>query len=445
MNDRRKRLVGVVPIRRRKLTEDTNWAPGVVIRTKQLPTKSLSRMTMSETQWALTNFTRSIIETLIASRESPFGTQPLHAHSRYDQSASHPYRILMVAPVLNKSYDVLDTQFRFLLAKVNVVVHAIRNKDYGLLEEQVRIARSDARTMRVLRDVGMLLFGYIVAVAIGGLSSGEKFGKLPVALLTEGWNPIHVYYGKRNLITDDIPSNWRLKGVAKNEGGDEWFGQHGQDVAIAKFFNFKRNGFFVDLAANDAVWASNTFALESNFDWKGLCIEPNPFYWFRLSFRKCHAVGTFVGARNLDEVNVKLGFSKVAGPYSGIVGDGFDNKKASGDEAQRRYTASLKHIFEVFSVPKVIDYISLDVEGAEEFIMGTFPFSEYRFLTMTVERPKEELRRLLEKNGMRFVMDFKRGDTLWAHESVYKKGKALLDKNTEDIDAHKVKELPSWA
>ena len=276
-------------------------------------------------------------------------------------------------------------------------------------------------------------------------SSNTIRTNLPAALITEGWHPIHVNHGHRNLITEEIPEWWKLASIPQNKRGDEWFGQHGQDVAIAKFFNFKCNSFFVDLAANDAVWASNTFALESNFDWKGICIEPNPFYWFRLSFRKCHAVGAFVGEKNLDEVNVKLGFSKVTGPYSGIVGDKFDSKSVKNDESQRRYTASLKHIFEVFHAPKVIDYISLDVEGAEDFIMTGFPFDEYQFLTMSVERPKEELRKLLEKNGMRHVMDFKRGDTLWAHESVYKKGKKLLDKNPEDVSAHKVKDLPTWA
>lgn len=353
----------------------------------------------------------------------------------------------MVTPVINKSYHVLESHLLIALSKLRALIQSLRSDPrYTSLRDDPRVLRytSDPHAMRLARDVGMLLLGILLAVCVVP-TANASLRSLPTALVTEGWNPIHVYFGKRDLITDDIPSQWRLKGVEKNQDGDEWFGQHGQDVAVAKFFNFKRNGFFVDLAANDAVWASNTFALESNYDWKGLCIEPNPYYWFRLSFRKCHAVGTFVGAKNLEEVNVKLGFSKAAGPYSGIVGDGFDNKVAKNDESQRRYTASLKHIFEIFNVPKVIDYISLDVEGAEEFIMGTFPFKEYRFLTMTIERPKEELKKLLEEHGMKFVMDFKRGDTLWAHESVYKKGMALLDKNPEDVDAHKVKDMPSWA
>jgi len=275
-------------------------------------------------------------------------------------------------------------------------------------------------------------------------SAGD--GTLSTALdLPDGWHPINVYYGAKNLLTDEIPEKWRVKGAPKNEKegvSREWFGQHGQDVAVAKFFNFKKNGFFVDLASNDAVWASNTYALETNYGWNGICIEPNPYYWFRLSFRKCHALGALIGEKNLDEVKVQLSYSKTGGPLGGIIGDGFDNKRESKD-TERRYTASLLHIFEAFNAPNEIDYISLDVEGAEEFIMSNFPFDRYRFLTMTIERPKDELRKLLEKNGYKHVLDFRRGDTLWAHESVYEDGKALVEKDKEDINNHAVANLPN--
>ena len=298
---------------------------------------------------------------------------------------------------------------------------------------------------RVFRDFALLGIGIVVGLlfarekevshagrALRVQGTEEKSSFSLSKFLPEGWHPIYVFFGKRNLITDDIPSKWWVSGVEKNENGQEWFGQHGQDVAVAKFLNFKRGGFFVDLAANDAVWASNTFALETNFDWKGICIEPNPYYWFRLSFRKCQAVGAVIGEKNLDEVKVQLSYNKAVGPFGGIVGADFDNKR-EGTDAERRYTVSLTEIFETFQAPPVIDYISLDVEGAEEFIMKSFPFHKYKFLTMTIERPKDELRSLLEDNGYKHVMDFRRGDTLWAHQSVYEKGKASLAKNQDGM------------
>ena len=67
--------------------------------------------------------------------------------------------------------------------------------------------------------------------------------------------------------------------------------------------------FFVDLAANDALYLSNTFVLEKN-GWEGVCIEANPEYWYGLaSFRTCTIVGAAVGGKPEDdglEVNFAL-------------------------------------------------------------------------------------------------------------------------------------------
>ena len=60
-------------------------------------------------------------------------------------------------------------------------------------------------------------------------------------------------------------------------------------------YNRSREKFFVDLASNDAVTSSNTLLLEQN-NWRGLCIEPNPIYWYRLaSYRTCSVIGAMVG------------------------------------------------------------------------------------------------------------------------------------------------------
>ena len=67
--------------------------------------------------------------------------------------------------------------------------------------------------------------------------------------------------------------------------------------------------FFVDLAANDALYLSNTFVLEKN-GWEGVCIEANPEYWYGLaSFRTCTIIGAAVGGKPEDdglEVNFAL-------------------------------------------------------------------------------------------------------------------------------------------
>ena len=56
-------------------------------------------------------------------------------------------------------------------------------------------------------------------------------------------------------------------------------------------------------------------------------------------------------------------------------------------------------LFAQTDIPKVIDYLSLDVEGAETMIMSAFPFDSHTIKVMTVERPTPELKRLLQRHG----------------------------------------------
>lgn len=311
------------------------------------------------------------------------------------------------------------------------------------------------------RDVGLVGIGIIVGMVLvsvfsasSGPTNSHTNGGAVRALsnqcpetasslaLPAGVRPIYVHTGNFDLLSDAIPTKWWLATSPAHSANvhGEWFAQHGQDVAVAKFHNFKQNGFFVDLAANDAVWASNTFSLEQNFGWKGICIEANNYYWFRLGFRKCHTVGAIVGGTDGDSVEVSLGQGKAHGPYGGIVGDDFDNKKKkkTQEEPEKRYTLSLATILKTFDAPSVIDYLSLDVEGAESFILKEFPFDKYTFKTMTIERPKDDLRKLFEKHGYKHVLDFRRGDTLWAHKSVYAQGQPLTEIAPDDIDHHLV-------
>ena len=102
--------------------------------------------------------------------------------------------------------------------------------------------------------------------------------------------------------------------------------------------------------------------------------------------------------------------------HGGIVGDMFDNKRKR--DSVQEYTITLHDIFRKYDVPQVIDYMSLDVEGAEEFIMNGFDFDTYSFKILTIERPKENLRRLLERHNYKQIQRLTRwGETLWIHSN----------------------------
>jgi hypothetical protein len=198
--------------------------------------------------------------------------------------------------------------------------------------------------------------------------------------------------------------------------GRMWFAQANQDQVVWALLRQKTNGYFIDLAANDALELSNTVSLEVNAQWRGLCVEPNPMYWYNLTyFRTCHVVAAVVGKTRMEPMY----FRYDAGDHGGIVGDRFDNGKRWQRKSLLQYTVPLLEVLQYHQAPRVIDYLSLDVEGAEEFILESFPFDQYTISILTVERPDESLRNLLEQHGYQFLKRLtKWGETLWAHKSV---------------------------
>ena len=203
----------------------------------------------------------------------------------------------------------------------------------------------------------------------------------------------------------------------ESEGENKSYSQVGQDKVILKLVDahVKKGGtssnFFIDLAANDATDSSNSLHLEQ-MGWSGLCIEGNPKYWYRLAaLRKCTVIGGFVGGtKDGVEVEVKLHNNALGG----IVGEGFDNKNG-GDE--KRQLVTIATVYKEMNVPDIIDYMSLDVEGAEYIVMKNFPFKTKKIRILTVERPSIELQGLLRDNGYkRNPKDFAFwGETLWFH------------------------------
>lgn len=231
------------------------------------------------------------------------------------------------------------------------------------------------------------------AVSSVSRNEGREYG--------QGWHSIEVFYGKTDHLERMLPQDL------------EWFSQARQDEAVTTLLRGKRGGFFVDLAANDATVLSNTYSLEKKFGWNGLCVEPNPMYWANLTYRDCQVVAAIVGNQRMEEMYFRFD----AGDHGGVIG--FDNGNHLKRKAEPKYTVTLSEILHRFNAPRKIDYLSLDVEGAEEFIMQNFPMNDFTISLMTVERPKDSLKQLFDKNGFKQIQRLSTwGETLWAHESV---------------------------
>ena len=53
----------------------------------------------------------------------------------------------------------------------------------------------------------------------------------------------------------------------------KYYSQAGQDKWVDDFFKSKKDGYFLDIGAYDGIHLSNTYYLENELGWDGLCID----------------------------------------------------------------------------------------------------------------------------------------------------------------------------
>lgn len=221
-----------------------------------------------------------------------------------------------------------------------------------------------------------------------------------------------------NATTHDFTPNFiSLPPTAPPPAAEKFrfYSQAQQDFVVLTIYNDKPDGYYVDLAANHFRDLSNTYILDHYNGWKGVCIEPNPMYLVGLlSNRKCTVVTSPVSNTNGEEVTFKFD-----GVYGGLVGEEFDNQEAHDRSiVATLVTTTLTSVLDFVKAPKVMDYLSLDVEGAEQHVLAGLDHSRYLFMVMTIERPKPRSHHILSKAGYRFVYQMTWwGECIYFHQS----------------------------
>lgn len=182
--------------------------------------------------------------------------------------------------------------------------------------------------------------------------------------------------------------------------------QIGQELWVLKMTSYKRGGFFVEFGATNGILLSNSYILEREFGWRGICAEPNPHSFKVLQEnRACILSPSCIGATTGEEVEFIF-----ADVYGGMARDADcdthkDKRDAYRDagEVAILTTISLNDFLEFHQAPKTIDYISIDTEGSEYSILENFPFQNWDVQMWTIEHnfteQREKIRVLMEANG----------------------------------------------
>ena len=217
------------------------------------------------------------------------------------------------------------------------------------------------------------------------------------------------YFKRKNSFITNTNYIFDNKFIHKpNSKLDPLKSQKGQvRFVLENVFNYsknglKREGFFIDLAAGHPTNFSNTYFLENKLNWKGILIEANPYFLQLLKEKRDNII---VENAVFSESNINLDFRIDNFEFGGIVGDEFDNnlrirgKQIKSQKLIKVKTKTLEEILDYHKAPSIMDYLSLDIEGAEWEALKNFNFEKYKWKCLTIEKPKLELDLLLDKNG----------------------------------------------
>ena len=182
--------------------------------------------------------------------------------------------------------------------------------------------------------------------------------------------------------------------------------QLGQDIWVLEKTGYKRNGYFVEFGATDGVLLSNTWLLEKEFGWQGICAEPNPKFFAKLKGnRQCTVSDQYIGRETGKRVEFIL--ADAYGSSQEYADDDAHSDKRAAYRAAGRIatltTISLDSFLIQHGAPREIDYLSIDTEGSEFEILQAFPFDQWYIKLLTVEhnftQQRASIRTLLERYG----------------------------------------------
>lgn len=204
------------------------------------------------------------------------------------------------------------------------------------------------------------------------------------------------------------------------------------DKKIEKYLNLD-NGFFIELGANDGVTQSNTLYFERHRNWKGILIEPIPHNYLlcrknrsAASLVFCCACTSFEYKENFVEIIYSNLMSTPLGLESDIdnqvehaaIGKQFLNNT----EDNFRFGALARPLNDLIvesNAPRIMDLLSLDVEGAEIEVLKGINHEEYRFKYMCIEcRGKDKLVEYLSSVGYELIEILSEHDYLFRNAQI---------------------------
>ncbi|XP_052792087.1 uncharacterized protein LOC128226241 [Mya arenaria] len=195
--------------------------------------------------------------------------------------------------------------------------------------------------------------------------------------------------------------------------------QYGQDVYLYHLLKERNNGFFVEAGAFDGEKFSNTLYLEIMRNWEGVLVEPNPYIFKDLvsKGRKSYMLNACLGNDTKLEFLLGNWLTSAHKVLNDEHKDRIDSITLYNEEnykslRQKQHdgenvTVFCYSLFEILnSVGRShVDFFSLDVEGAELYILQSLDWDKLTIDVFAVETyyNREKIMDFLIKKGYKWV------------------------------------------
>jgi FkbM family methyltransferase len=229
----------------------------------------------------------------------------------------------------------------------------------------------------------------------------------------------------------------------------EYFSESFQDRFLNEtIFQNRRGGVFVDIGAHDGITGSNTLFFEKFRGWTGLCIEPDADRFAELqAMRGVPCVNTCISAHNGEAAfyRVRQGFTQMGGLVATFSPGAADFlAQESIADAIILPTRRLDDVLEAYGL-RHIDYLSIDIEGAEFSVLNAIDFNRFSITALSVERNAQaaSVHTLLRTAGFCRVRQLGRDDIFVRADHVLAEAAHLVsDMTGEAVRLHQHGDAP---
>ena len=160
---------------------------------------------------------------------------------------------------------------------------------------------------------------------------------------------------------------------------------------LCEIFNNKKNGFFIELGANNGLIQSNTAFFEKYLEWKGILIEPSYKGYIECKKNRKNSICLNYACVSND-FNEKFIYGDFAN--NSLMGS-INGSRRKNNELVKVQAITLEKILNKYKI-KHIDFLSLDTEGYELNILKGLNLDKYRPNYMLIEIYKKDYENIIK-------------------------------------------------